>query len=37
MGAFVLRDITTDRERSVFARSLLEAASLADDNEEVVA
>lgn len=36
MTAFVLRDLHTDRERVVWARSPREAASLAD-NEEVVA
>ena len=36
MTAFVLRDLHTDRERTVFARSIREAHFLSS-NEEVVA
>jgi len=37
VSAFVLRDINTDRERTVLAHNHREAAWLAGDNEEVVA
>lgn len=37
MSHFVLRDIHTDRERTVLAHNRREAAWLASDNEEVVA